>query len=157
MIVVILVNCCYIIGDCIPCNAFSSYMWKEYSIWIISGHRPFAILPVDTLFPSRVGGYLETNLRLRVRGKGFVCLCTTCFSRTSSALFSWLAPYQLTLVPEPGPLGSGSNPLRYFHSIDNIPFDINSIFIYTLTSCSSFAAWSLWLKVRRLLTSKMPS
>ena len=100
----------------------------------------FAISPVDALFPSRVGGHLETNLRLRVRGKGFVCLCTTFSSRTSSALFSWLAPYQSTLVAEPGPLGSGSNPLRYFHSIDNIPFDLNSIFIYTSTSCSSFPA-----------------
>ena len=34
----------------------------------------FAISPVDALFPSRVGGHLETNLRLRVRGKGFACL-----------------------------------------------------------------------------------
>ena len=56
----------------------------------------FAISPVDALFPSRVGGHLETNLRLRVRGKGFVCLCTTFSSRTSGALFSWLAPYQST-------------------------------------------------------------
>ena len=108
------------------------------------------------LCPLKSGRAPSSIHWLRHRGKGFVCLCATCLLRTSRVSNLWLAPYKSTLVAEPGPLGSGSNPLPYFHSIYNITIHIDSIFTYPSTSCSSSLAWSLWPKVRRSLTSKMP-
>ena len=111
-----------------------------HSVFTSFGHRPWQISFPLPFFPFKNGwascsyptGYVfEEKALLAFRyllDKDFACLEL------------WLAPYQSTLVAEPGPLGSGSNPLRYFHSIDNIPFDLNSIFIYTSTSCSSFPA-----------------